>query len=158
MNEAAIPIRQPLRRHGGECRKDADHQQQRDEHLDQRAAAALKSFEDSLDDDLNTAEALAAVFEYVRDANTVMDAGGFKAGNAAAAGDLLSRFDSVFDVLRPTEHADALTDAAIDALVAERNAARKARDFARSDQIRAELLEKGVILEDTKDGVRWKRK
>jgi cysteinyl-tRNA synthetase len=129
-----------------------------DLHLDQRAAAALKSFEDSLDDDLNTAEALAAVFEYVRDANTVMDAGGFKAGNAAAAGDLLSRFDSVFDVLRPTEHADALTDAAIDALVAERNAARKARDFARSDQIRAELLEKGVILEDTKDGVRWKRK
>jgi cysteinyl-tRNA synthetase len=126
--------------------------------LDERAAAALKRFEDSLDDDLNTAEALAAVFEYVRDANTVMDAGDFKAGNVAAAEDLLSRFDGVFDVLRPTAHEDALTDAAIDGLIAERNAARKARDFARADQIRAELLEKGVILEDTKDGVRWKRK
>ena len=87
-----------------------------------------------------------------------MDAGGFKAGNVAAAVDLLTRFDSVFDVLRPTAQQDGLTDAAIDALVAERNAARKARDFARADQIRAELLEKGVILEDTKDGVRWKRK
>ncbi len=81
-----------------------------------------------------------------------------KPATLAAAVDLLSRFDSVFDVLRPTAQADALTDAAIDALVAERNAARKARDFARSDSIRAELLEKGVILEDTKDGVRWKRK
>jgi cysteinyl-tRNA synthetase len=130
----------------------------RDPHLDDRAAAALQRFEDSLDDDLNTAEALAAVFEYVRDANTVMDAGDFKAGNAAAAVDLLSRFDSVFDVLRPTAHDDALTDAAIDGLIAERNAARKARDFARADRIRAGLLEKGVILEDTKDGVRWKRK
>ena len=87
-----------------------------------------------------------------------MDAGGFKAGNLPAAEDLLARFDSVFDVLRPTALADALTDAAIDALIAERNAARQARDFARSDQIRAGLLEKGVILEDTKDGVRWKRK
>jgi cysteinyl-tRNA synthetase len=129
-----------------------------DSALDERAAAALKRFEDSLDDDLNTAEALAAVFEYVRDANTVMDAGGFRAGNAAVAEDLLSRFDGVFDVLRPTAQTDALTDAAVDALVAERNASRKARDFARSDRIRAELLEKGVILEDTKDGVRWKRK
>jgi cysteinyl-tRNA synthetase len=126
--------------------------------LDERAAASLKRLEDALDDDLNTAEALAAVFEYVRDANTVMDAGGFKAGNVAAAEDLLSRFDGVFDVLRPTAQQDALTDAAIDALIAGRNAARKARDFARADRIRAELLEKGVILEDTKDGVRWKRK
>jgi cysteinyl-tRNA synthetase len=51
-----------------------------------------------------------------------------------------------------------LTDAEIDTRVAERNAARKARNFARADEIRAELLEKGIVIEDTRDGVRWKRK
>ena len=61
-----------------------------------------QAFRDSLDDDLNTAEALAAVFEYVRDANSAMDAGEFRAGNVAAALDFLTQFDSVFDVLEPT--------------------------------------------------------
>jgi cysteinyl-tRNA synthetase len=128
------------------------------EALGARTAEALERFEESLDDDLNTAEALAAVFEYVRDTNTAMDAGEFRGGNTAGVLDLLARFDSVFDVLRPTAHEAALSGAAIDALIAERNQARKARDFARADRIRAELLEKGVILEDTKDGVRWKRR
>ena len=128
------------------------------EELVQRTAEALKRFEESLDDDLNTAEALGVVFEYVRDTNTAMDAGDFKSGNAPAALDLLSRFDGVFDVLRPSAEGGALSDADIDALIAERNQSRKARNFARADQIRAELLEKGVVLEDTKDGVRWKRK
>jgi len=63
----------------------------------------------------------------------------------------------VFDVLRPTEHKGGLTDPAIDALVAERTASKKSRDFARADQIRQDLAAQGVILEDTKDGVRWKR-
>jgi cysteinyl-tRNA synthetase len=128
------------------------------ESLAARAAAALRRFEESLDDDLNTAEALAAVFEYVRETNTAMDAGEFRQGNVCGARDLMARFDAVFDVLRPGAAAAALSGAEIEARIAERAAARTARDFARADKIRAELLEKGVILEDTKDGVRWKRK
>ncbi len=128
------------------------------EQLEARAAAAVQSFRDSLNDDLNTAEALAAVFEYVRDANTAMDAGEFRASNVAAALDVLTHFDSIFDVLRPTAQAGQLADARIDALVEERSAAKKARNFARADQIRQELLDQGIILEDTKAGVRWKRK
>ena len=70
----------------------------------------------------------------------------------------LARFDSIFDVLRPTAQDGQLTDAAVDALIAERAAAKKAKNFARADQIRQQLLEQGIILEDTKSGVRWKRK
>jgi len=123
-----------------------------------RTAEASQAFADSLDDDLNTAEALAAVFEYVRDANSAMDSGEFRAGNAAAALQFLGRFDSVFDVLRPTVASGEISDAEIDRRVAERAAAKKARDFALADQIRDQLLEQGIILEDTKSGVRWKRK
>jgi cysteinyl-tRNA synthetase len=72
--------------------------------------------------------------------------------------DLLTQFDAIFDVIRPTAAAGGLSDSDIDALIAERAAAKKARDFSRADQIRAALLEKGVVLEDTKEGVRWKRK
>jgi cysteinyl-tRNA synthetase len=127
------------------------------EKLDERAAAASKAFLDSINDDLNTAEALGAVFEYVRDANSAMDSGDFRAGNVAAALDFLGRFDSIFDVLRPTAQSGA-EDAEVEALIAERTAAKKARDFARADAIRNQLLEQGVVLEDTKSGVRWKRK
>jgi len=128
------------------------------EAIERRTAEARAAFEEALDDDLNTAGALGAIFDWVRDLNTAMDAGEFKKGNAAAALDLLARFDSIFDVLRPTAHEIGISDAEIEALIAERNAARKARDFARADAIRASLAEKGIILEDTKDGVRWKRK
>jgi cysteinyl-tRNA synthetase len=126
--------------------------------LDARAAEGIRQFEEALDDDLNTAEALAAVFEYVRDANTAMDSGDFRAGNAAAARDLLRRFDAIFDVLRPTASEGGLSDAEIEALVGERTQAKKNRDFTRADAIRKQLLEAGVIVEDTKDGARWKRK
>ncbi len=68
----------------------------------ERTQAAARQFEESLDDDLNTAEALAALFEFVRDANTAMDAGEFRAGNTAPALDLLARFDRIFAVLEPT--------------------------------------------------------
>jgi cysteinyl-tRNA synthetase len=127
------------------------------EKLIARTQAARDSFDQALDDDLNTAEALAAVFEYIRDTNTAMDAGEFLAGNAPGAQDFLTRFDSVFDVLKPSSAAGASGDSEIDVLVAERIAAKKSRDFARADQIRAELAGRGIILEDTKDGVRWKR-
>jgi cysteinyl-tRNA synthetase len=126
--------------------------------LTQRTAVARRQFEEALDDDLNTAEALGATFEYVRDINTAMDAEEFPAGNAAHALGFLALFDSVFDVLRPSVSAGGLSDAEIEAKIAERTAAKKARDFARADALRAELESQGVILEDTKEGVRWKRK
>jgi len=123
-----------------------------------RAQEAVRKFEESLDDDLNTAEALAAAFEFVRDANTAMDAGEFRSGNVAAALDFLTRFDSVFDVLKPSERRGAISDAEVESLIAERNRARKAREFKRSDEIRQQLTNLGIILEDTKEGTRWKRK
>ena len=118
-----------------------------------------KAFTDSLNDDLNTAEALAAVFEFVRDANSAMDSGEFRAGNAPAALEFLGRFDSIFDVLRAQRAKRARSPTPISKrAIAERTAAKKARNFALADQIRDELLEQGIILEDTKSGVRWKRK
>jgi cysteinyl-tRNA synthetase len=122
-----------------------------------RTQSASAAFDAALDDDLNTAEALAAVFEYIRDTNTAMDKGEFPAGNVAAALEFLDRFDSVFDILKPSAHAGGLSDADVDALIAERTAAKKSRNFGRSDEIRAQLAAQGVILEDTKEGVRWKR-
>jgi len=126
--------------------------------ITRRTAEALARFEEAMDDDLNTAEALAAVFEYVREVNAAMDNGEFRAADTAAALDLLARFDSIFDVLKPDVEDQSLSDTEIEALIAERNEARKARDYARADKIRDELLEKGIVLEDTRDGVRWKRK
>jgi len=123
-----------------------------------RTRAAKRRFEESLDDDLNTAEALASLFEFVREVNTVMDSGEFQAGNVPQALEFLDEFDSVFDVLRPSRKGLGISDAEVEGLIAERVAAKKGRDFTRSDQIRAQLLEAGVILEDTKEGTRWKRK
>lgn len=122
------------------------------------ANRAMSDFRAAMDDDLNTAEALAAVFEFVRDANTALDAEEFGAGNLASTHALLDLFDAVFDVLKPTAAAGGITDEEVEARIAARVAAKKARDFTRADQIRNELVEKGIILEDTKDGVRWKRK
>jgi cysteinyl-tRNA synthetase len=126
--------------------------------ISQLCKQALAKFEASLDDDLNTAEALAAIFEFLRETNSMLDQGLFLAGNREEALDLLARFDSVFDVIEVTASASALDDAAIEQSIAERTAAKKAKQFARADEIRNQLLEAGIILEDTKDGVRWKRK
>ncbi len=150
-------------------------------------AEARIAFESALGNDLNTSEARAAVFDLVRAANAAVDTGSLKQENAVEIIDFLeNQFDSIFAVLEDhdADHikaalawaesegrmdevspevlekfgANSLSDADIDALVAERTLAKKQRNFAKSDAIRNDLLEKGVILEDSKDGVRWKRK
>ena len=109
------------------------------------------------------------MFDFVREANIAMDKGEFRQGEVKAAEEFLATFDKVFAVLEDNdgEKLKALgyaaesgpADAEIEKLVAERQAARQRRDFATSDRIRKELSERGIILEDTKDGgVRWKRK
>jgi cysteinyl-tRNA synthetase len=136
----------------------------------ERIAKAADDFDAGLSDDLNTAQALAAVFDFVREANIAMDKDEFRQGDVQPAQDFLATFDKVFAVLEDND-AEKLKvlgygsgtggpdDAEIEKLVAERQAARKRKDFAASDRIRKELFERGIILEDTKDGgVRWKRK
>jgi cysteinyl-tRNA synthetase len=128
------------------------------EAIERRSEEAHRQFNDSLDDDLNSAEALAAVFEYVRETNSAMDSGEFLSGNTACAKNLLAKFDSFFDVLKPTVRNDAISDADVESLIQERTQSKKSRNFKRSDEIRDRLTAAGIILEDTKDGVRWKRK
>jgi cysteinyl-tRNA synthetase len=130
----------------------------RNEELTARSEAAIQQFEESMDDDLNTAEALAAVFEYVRAMNTALDENLYLEENRWESGRVLEVFDTVFDVLKPSESAAELGDPEVEAKIEERNRAKKGRDFQLADAIRAELLEKGIVIEDTKDGVRWKRK
>ena len=110
------------------------------------------------------------MFDLVRDVNIAMDRGEFRQGDAAPVLAALESFDAIFAVLHDddAEKLRALgmgqestgpSDAEIEALVAERQAARKRRDFAASDRIRDQLADSGIILEDTRDGgVRWKRK
>jgi cysteinyl-tRNA synthetase len=136
----------------------------------ERAARAKDEFDRGLADDLNTAQALAAIFDLVRDANTAMDHGEFRQGDAACVLEVMETFDAIFAMLRDDDaeklHALGIgqgsatpSDTEIEALVAERQAARKRRDFAASDRLRDQLAERGVILEDSRDGgVRWKRK
>ena len=128
------------------------------EALAERTRAAQSQFDAAMDDDLNTAEALAAMFEYLREVNTAMDAGEMRADNRGAALDFLAHFDSIFAVLQPTAEAGEIGDAEVEERIQARNDAKKARNFALADQIRRKLLEEGVILEDTKTGTRWKRK
>jgi cysteinyl-tRNA synthetase len=137
--------------------KTAKFAEGKNEALDQRTQTAVNAFDEAMDDDLNTAEALGAVFEYVRDTNSAMDAGEFKTGNVASALAFLARFDSIFDVLKPTAKTGGLSDEEIETLIAERASAKKSKDFARADAVRKQLADQGVILEDTKEGVRWKR-
>ncbi|MCC7156057.1 MAG: cysteine--tRNA ligase [Bryobacterales bacterium] len=129
-----------------------------DPEAEARTAACAGAFDAAMDDDLNTADALGAIFEYIRDINTLIDGGSFRSGNVKGALEMLRKFDAIFDVLRPPAQEGALTDEQVNALIGQRNQARKSRDFARADAIRHELAAQGIVLEDTKDGVRWKRK
>ena len=120
------------------------------------ARNALERFESAMDDDFNTAAALAAIHDLVREVNSVMAGSGLLSEDREAVLDAVAKFNSVLGIFG---EADTVSlDAEIEALVEERQEARRQRNFARSDEIRDLLAEKGIILEDTKDGVRWKRK
>ena len=111
-------------------------------------------FDRSMDDDFNTADAIAAVFDLVKFANTHAAEGSSRAFAQA----LSDKIQSLCDILGIiTEKKEELLDADIEELIEERQAARKAKNFARADEIRNLLLEKGIMLEDTREGVKWKR-
>lgn len=113
----------------------------------------VKKYEEAMEDDFNTADAISAIFELVKLANTTV-----KDGSKAYAGLLLDTIEKLCDILGIiTEQKEEMLDEEIESLIAERQAARKAKNFARADEIRNLLLEKGIILEDTRAGVRWKR-
>ncbi len=150
------------------------------------AADTVKNMRAALDDDLNTAQAQAALFEMVRQANTEFDKGGVKKSDVAPLLGALEKFDEVFAVLEDNDVAKMkqvlewartegrekdisdelkealqsgkLSDADIEARVAEIKAARAARDFKKSDALRTELGEAGILIEISKDGIRWRRK
>jgi len=140
----------------------------------------------ALDDDLNTAQAQAAIFEMVRQANTAFDTGGVKQDDVPPLLAALTKFDEIFavledddipkmkrvldwamaegrekdisDELRAAVQAGQLSDVAIGSKIADMKAARTARDFKKSDAIRAELTDAGILVEITKDGILWRRK
>src|SRR4029077_17237456 len=150
------------------------------------AADTIERMKAALDDDLNTAQAQAAIFEMVRAANAAIDAGEMRTDDTAPLLGAIHKFDEIFAVLSDDDApkveaiiewakaegrdrditAEALalagsgqlSDADIEKKIAEMDAARKARDFKRSDALRAELIAAGILIENTKDGVRWRRK
>ena len=156
------------------------------ESMVQLAETTLHGIEAALADDLNTAQALAAVFDMVRDANAAADAGRLKKGDVEPLRKVLQRFDSIFAVLndddapkvkqiiewaesegkqdkisaqaRAIAASASVGDADIDRLVAEMQEARKAKNFSRADALRSQLNDQGIIVEITKDGARWRRK
>ena len=120
----------------------------------EEAAKYEKAFDDSMDDDFNTADAIAAIFDLVKFANTTAD----EKSSKAYAETLREKIQELCDIMGLiTEKKEELLDEDIEKLIEERQAARKAKNFARADEIRAELLEKGIVLEDTREGVKWKR-
>jgi cysteinyl-tRNA synthetase len=150
------------------------------------AAQSAERMTAALDDDLNTAQAQAAIFEMVRQANAASDAGGLKQDDISPLLATLAKFDEIFavlddddgskmkrvfdwaetegreknisDELRGAVQSGQLSDADIEEKIAEMKAARAARDFKTSDALRAELADKGILVEITKDGIRWRRK
>ncbi|MBI2827889.1 MAG: cysteine--tRNA ligase [Acidobacteria bacterium] len=122
---------------------------------------ARQAFRSALEHDLNTAAALAAVFDLVRDVNAAIDAQEISVSEAGGVRQAMDDFDRVLGVVSLRQAEDAQPPVAveeIDRLIEERRAARQRRDFAASDRIRHELAERGVLLEDNPGGTRWKKK
>lgn len=150
------------------------------------AAQTIEGMTAALDDDLNTARAQAAIFEMVRQANAASDAGGIKQDDVAPLLAAVAKFDDIFAVLddddgpkmnrvfdwaategrakeistelREAVESGQFSDADIEKKIAEMKSARAARDFKTSDALRAELADKGILVDITKDGIRWRRK
>lgn len=128
---------------------------QKEQELSSRVQEYVNRFEQAMEDDLNTADAISVIFEMVKLANT-----GLKETSAKAViSEVYEKIGKLCDILGiQTEVKEELLDDKIEALIAERQAARKAKDFARADEIRNQLAAEGILLEDTREGVKWKRK
>jgi cysteinyl-tRNA synthetase len=148
--------------------------------IQELAAATRAEMTAGMQDDLNTARAQAAIFDMVREANTAADHDELRHDDKAPLLAALDQFDEIFAVIKDDDtekvvraaewakahglleqsnlSASTIPDEEVESLIAERNAAKKARDFTRADAIRKQLTEAGIVVEDTKDGIRWKRK
>jgi cysteinyl-tRNA synthetase len=152
----------------------------------QLAEETITKIKSALDDDLNTAEAQAAIFDMLRKANTALDAGEVRQDDVKPLLGALEKFDEIFGVLKDDDQpkmkvildwaraegrekeispelmeiagSAQLADEQVNQKLAEMEAARKSRNFKASDALRAELTAAGIIVENTKDGVRWRRK
>ncbi len=126
----------------------------KEEALWQESAVFVEKFEAAMDDDFNTADACSAVFELVKFCNTSVS----EESSQEFLGKLYGRMTQLCDILGILlEKKEIILDEEIEGLIAERQAARKEKNFARADEIRELLLEQGIILEDTREGVKWKR-
>ena len=125
------------------------------EELRETTARLVQEFEDGLDDDLNTSVALAALHNLRSETNTAIDNCALRAENKREIEALIVKFDSVLNVFGQQER--EILEAEVQRLIDERQEARRRRDWARADEIRDELANRSIILEDTRDGVRWKR-
>ncbi len=120
----------------------------------EQAGKYVNQFEEAMDDDFNTADALSSIFEIVKFANTTVNGESSKAYMRKLK-EMTVKLADVLGLI--VEKKEEMLDEDIEALILERQEARKAKNFARADEIRDELAEKGIILEDTREGVKWKR-
>jgi len=119
---------------------------------------AWKQFEERMDDDFSSREAIAVIYELARDANKLWSGGTLSANGAQNVVAVLDRFNSLFDVLEESKQAEDVSSKLIDLLLEVREEARKRKDFAQADRLRKRLAELGIEIQDTKEGAAWKRK
>jgi cysteinyl-tRNA synthetase len=125
--------------------------------LKEQVAAARREFEDGLDDDLNTARALGALFMLITDGHNALDRDSMRADDRAEILRLFNDVDARLAIVPAMEQL-VESDVEIETLVAQRNEARRNRNFAESDRLRKELLDRGILIEDTREGTKWRRK